>query len=89
MNIIRFVTRECATTGIDNYLEYRKRSGENISFNQNTNRWEPEDTPLIRLQFDINDILQVRHQIKPMTLGGLRIAIYYHLTGADCDRWNM
>ena len=74
-----FCTRECAKTGIDNYLEYRRRSGENISFNQNTNRWEPEDTPLIRVQFDINDILQVRHQIKPMTLGGLRIAIYYHL----------
>lgn len=74
-----FCTRECAKTGIDSYLEYRKRSGENISFNQNTNRWEPEDTPLIRQQFDINDVLQVRHQIKPMTLGGLRIAIYYHL----------
>jgi hypothetical protein len=51
-----FTTRECANTGIDNYLEYRKRSGENIHFNQNMNRWEPENTPLIREQFDINDI---------------------------------
>lgn len=72
-----FTTRECATTGIDNYLNYRKRSGENISFNQSTNRWEPEDIPLIRQQFDINDILQVR-QPQPMTLQGLRIALYYH-----------
>ena len=33
-----FCTRECASTGIDNYLEYRKRCGENLAFNQNLNR---------------------------------------------------
>jgi integrase len=41
-----FTTRECASTGIDNYLLYRQRCGEKIAFNQSTNRWEPEDTPL-------------------------------------------
>jgi integrase len=73
-----FTTRECALTGIDNYLEYRKRSGENVSFNENTNRWEPANTPLIRLQFDINDMFQVKRP-QPMTLTGLRIALHNHL----------
>jgi integrase len=73
-----FTTRECATTGIDNYLEYRKRCGEKLSFNPKTNRWEPEDAPLIRLQFDVTDVLQARNP-KPMTLQGLRIALDLHL----------
>ncbi len=73
-----FTTRECALTGIDNYLEYRKRSGESISFNENTNRWEPENTPLIRLQFDINDMFQIKRP-QPMTLTGLRISLHNHL----------
>ena len=73
-----FTTRECASTGIDNYLNYRQRCGERITFNENLNKWEPEDTPLIRLQFDINDTLQARHP-KPITLDGLRVALYYHL----------
>ena len=38
-------TREAATTGIENYLNYRKRLGEELSLNQDTNRWEPEDAP--------------------------------------------
>jgi integrase len=73
-----YCTRECAKTGIDNYLLYRQRAGEKISFNENTNRWEPDNTPLIRLQFDINDMFQVKRP-KPMTLTGLRIALYNHL----------
>jgi hypothetical protein len=73
-----FTTRECAQTGIENYLLYRQRSGEKISFNQNTNRWEPEDTPLIRQQFDVNDILQVRRP-KPMTIHALRFTLALHL----------
>lgn len=73
-----YCTRECAQTGIENYLNYRKRSGESISFNENTNRWEPGDVPLIRLQFDINDLYQVRHP-QPIKLEGLRMAMYYHL----------
>jgi hypothetical protein len=40
-----FCTREAATTGIEKYLNYRKRLGEELSFNQDTNRWEPEDAP--------------------------------------------
>jgi site-specific recombinase XerD len=48
-----FTTEETAQTGIDNYLLYRKRSGENISFNEKTNRWQPEDAQLIRQQFDV------------------------------------
>ncbi|HEU4447707.1 MAG TPA: hypothetical protein VFR94_23740 [Nitrososphaeraceae archaeon] len=31
-----FCTREAATTGIENYLNYRKRLGEELSFNQDT-----------------------------------------------------
>jgi integrase len=73
-----FTTRECALTGIDNYLEYRKRCGESISFNENMNRWEPANTPLIRLQFDINDMFQIKRP-QPMTLTGLRIALHNHL----------
>jgi hypothetical protein len=48
-----FCTRETAQTGIDTYLLYRQRCGEKLSFNQGLNRWEPEDTPLIRLSFDV------------------------------------
>lgn len=73
-----FTTRECASTGIDNYLLYRQRCGERITFNENANRWEPEDTPLIRQQFDVNDILQVRYP-QPNKLGGLRMALNSHL----------
>ena len=73
-----FTTRECAITGIDNYLEYRKRCGEKISFNQKTNRWEPEDTPLVREVFDVNDILQIRHP-RPMTVYSLRVGLGLHL----------
>lgn len=73
-----FWTREAAITGIENYLNYRKRLGENLSFNQDTNRWEPEDAPFIRLQFDINDTLQVRHP-KHISLEGLRMTLYNHL----------
>jgi integrase len=53
-----FTTRECAQTGIDPYLLYRQRCGEKLSFNQKTNRWEPEDAPLIRLTFDATDSFQ-------------------------------
>jgi integrase len=73
-----FCTRECASTGIDNYLNFRKRCGENLAFNENTNRWEPDDTPLIRLQFDINDVLQIRHP-RPITLNAIRVILNSHL----------
>jgi integrase len=75
-----FTTRECAQTGIDTYLSYRQRCGEKLSFNQKTNRWEPEDTPLIRQSFDMNDSLQAARQVKPISLHGLRMALDIHLT---------
>jgi integrase len=74
-----FTTRECAQTGIDSYLSYRQRCGEKLSFNQNTNRWEPEDTLLIRQSFDMNDSLQASRRIKPISLHGLRMALDIHL----------
>jgi integrase len=61
-----FCTRETAQTGIESYLLYRQRCGEKISFSQDLNRWEPEDTPLIRLSFDGTDSLQASRQVKPM-----------------------
>jgi hypothetical protein len=64
-----FTTRECAKTGIDNYLNYRQRRGEKIALSSNLNRWEPEDTPLIRQSFDMNDSFQAARQVKPITLG--------------------
>jgi hypothetical protein len=73
-----FTTRETAQTGINNYLLYRKRMGENISFNEKTQRWEPDNTPLIRQQFDINDLLQVK-QPKPMELNAIRHILTVHL----------
>lgn len=81
-----FTTRETAQTGIDNYLLYRKRSGENISFNQNTNKWEPDNTPLIRKQFDVNDLLQVK-QPKPMKLNAIRSLLTVHLVKCGLRTW--
>jgi integrase len=73
-----FTTRETAQTGIDNYLLYRKRMGENISFNEKTQKWEPDNMPLIRQQFDINDLWQVK-QPKPMELNAIRHILTVHL----------
>lgn len=52
--------------------------GENISFNESTNRWEPEDVPLIRRQFDIDDVLQVRHP-EATTLKAITYILDAHL----------
>ena len=73
-----FTTKETATTGIDTYLQYRQRCGEKISFNENIQKWEPGDIPLIRIQFDVNDILQVRNP-KALKLNTLRVALEKHL----------
>jgi hypothetical protein len=73
-----FTTRECASTGIDNYLLYRQRCAEDIAFNATTQRWEPEESPLIRLQFDVNDVLQIRHP-QPITLNAIRVIMGNHL----------
>jgi integrase len=72
-----FTTNECASS-ITSYLLYRQRCGEKISFNEDTQKGEPHDIPLIRIQFDVNDILQVRNP-KPMTTSALRMALSSHL----------
>jgi hypothetical protein len=72
-----FLSREGAQM-TENYLFYRKRMGENISFNESTQRWEPANAPLIRRQFDINDLLQVR-QPQPMSLKGIMYILDAHL----------
>jgi hypothetical protein len=69
-----FTTKEASVTGIDNYLLYRQRSGEKISFNEGTQKWEPSDTPLIRKQFDVTDLLQVRNP-KPIMINALRVIL--------------
>ena len=45
---------------------------------KSTQKWEPEESPLIRLQFDINDVLQIRHP-QPITLNALRVILGNHL----------
>lgn len=72
-----FTTREAAATGIDTYLQYRQRCGEKISFNE-SGKWEPADSPLIRQQFDVNDILQARKP-HPLKLSALFRALVGHL----------
>jgi hypothetical protein len=72
-----FTTSECGSA-IDNFLLYRQRCGEKLSFNASTNRWEPYDAPLIRLQFDVEDLLQVRNP-RPMNVDALRAVLALHL----------
>lgn len=72
-----FLSREGAQA-TENSLSYRKRMGEDISFNESTNRWEPEDVPLIRRQFDSDDILQVRHP-EATTLKAIMYVLDTHL----------
>jgi hypothetical protein len=72
-----FCTREAATS-IDSWLFYRQRCGEKISFNETTQKWEPYDTPLFRLQFDVEDLLQVRNP-RPMNVDALRAVLALHL----------
>ena len=72
-----FTTSECASS-VDNYLQYRQRCGEKISFSENTQKWEPSETPLIRQQFDVNDMLQARNP-QPLKLRALFRALVGHL----------
>jgi hypothetical protein len=53
--------------------------GEKLAFNQSTNRWEPEDAPLIRLSFDATDSFQASRQVKPISYQGLKRALNLHL----------
>ena len=63
-----FITDECRQV-LDAYLDYRIRSGEKLN----------EDAPLIRKQFDINDLEQVRKQRKPIALNTLNVVLDHHL----------
>jgi site-specific recombinase XerD len=74
-----FCTRECAATGIDPYLEFRNRCGEHLSFDERSQQWTPNNTPLFRTQFDHSDSLQAR-QPKPISIHSLRTALASHLT---------
>jgi integrase len=75
-----FTTNECASS-VDNYLLYRQRCGEKISFNETTQRWEPDNAPLLRLQFDGEDVLQARNP-RPMINRSVREALTMHLVRA-------
>jgi integrase len=59
-----FCTPECASF-IDSYLEYRKNNGETLS----------RDSWLIRDQFDINDIEQVRNRSKGVSLNTFMVIV--------------
>jgi integrase len=52
---------------IDSYLEYRTRSGEKLS---------KEDSFLIREQFDVNDIEQIRKQGRSITINSMSNILY-------------
>jgi integrase len=62
----------------ESYISYRIRCGEKITFNDSTCKWEPDNAPLIRQQFDINDSLQARNP-QPMDLNALRKVLTRHL----------
>jgi hypothetical protein len=53
-----FCTPECRKS-IDNYLDYRRSCGENIT----------PKSPLLRQEFDREDIFQAVNDIKPLTGG--------------------
>jgi integrase len=72
-----FTTREAANAMFE-YLFYRQRSGEKISFNQESGKWEPENTPLLREQFDATDILHVRRP-RPIVTNAIRSVLLDHL----------
>jgi len=67
-----------AANAINDYLAYRQRSSERISFSNVTQQWEPSGAPLIRQQFDSSDILQARHP-KPMSTIAIRRVLVQQL----------
>jgi integrase len=72
-----FVSREAAAA-IDDYIAYRIRCNERITFNESSKKWEPEAAPLLRIQFDSTDGLQARNP-KPMKNNGIRKLLVCHL----------
>jgi integrase len=61
---ITFTTPEC-TSFIDSYLEFRQTSGEKLN----------KDSYLIRDQFDIRDIEQIRNRSKPIKYNTLKVIL--------------
>jgi hypothetical protein len=59
-----FCTPECRKT-IDNYLDYRRSCGENIT----------PKSPLLRQEFDREDIFQAVNDIKPLTGYAIKKAV--------------
>jgi integrase len=59
-----FCTPECRKT-IDNYLDYRRQCGENIT----------PKSPLFRREFDKRDIFQVANDVKPLTRNSIKTAL--------------
>jgi integrase len=81
-----FCTRECASQGIDAYLEFRKRCGERLEFNDKLQQWEPHNAPLFRRRFNESDILQSRRP-KFLDLSSCRGAITKHLVKCGIRDW--
>ena len=67
-----FCTPECSSY-IDSYLEYRTRSGEKLT----------KDSFLIREQFDVNDIEQIRKQGRSISINSMSNTISYF--GRTCQ----
>jgi len=62
---ITYCTPECAKEGIDQYLAYRKRFGEKLT----------PDSYLIRKDFDIHDIEQIRKKSEPIAYDTIKVII--------------
>jgi integrase len=60
-----FVTPECSSF-IDSYLEYRTKNGEKLT----------QDSYLIREQFNINDLNQIRNKSRGISTGTLKIMLH-------------
>jgi integrase len=59
-----FCTPECRKS-LDNYLDYRRQCGENIT----------PKSPLFRREFDKRDIFQVANDVKPLTRNSIKTAL--------------
>jgi integrase len=59
-----FCTPECRKA-LDNYIEFRRSCGENIT----------AKSPLLRREFDKRDIFQVANDIKPLTRASIKTAL--------------
>ena len=65
---ISFCTPECAVA-IDNYLSFRKRQGEILN----------DQSYLIRTEFDINDLEQIRMESNPVATSTIRSILWRYM----------